>query len=71
MFCGRLKVFVKPHIHLIIEGYGASALGEYIKKYLEKNNPGSIFQKKHLKTQNDIYEFINYVKEQSIYKRSF
>jgi len=59
MFCGRLKAFVEPHIHLIVEGYGCCALSEDIRKYLAKNNPAYMFSKKHLKTQNDIYKFIN------------
>ncbi|MGI6751536.1 MAG: hypothetical protein ACOX4U_02820 [Anaerovoracaceae bacterium] len=54
-----------PHIHIMVNGYGASNCAEKIIKNLKKRNPDNTFSKTHLKTPERIAQMTSYIEEQS------
>lgn len=54
-----------PHIHLMVNGYGASSCAEHILKNLRKRHTDYSFSKTHLKTAQRITEEISYIEKQS------
>lgn len=53
------------HIHIMINGYGASSYAERILLNLRVRNKENKFRKRHLKTDNDSKQAFNYIKAQS------
>lgn len=54
-----------PHIHIIVNGYGASSCAEKIITNLRKRNADNSFSKTHLKTSERIAQMTSYIEEQS------
>ena len=54
-----------PHIHILVNGYGASSCAEHILENLRKRHTDYSFSKTHLKTAQRITETISYIEEQS------
>lgn len=55
----------EPHIHIMVQGYGASSCAERILENLRKRNPDSTFSKTHLKTSERIAYETSYIEKQS------
>lgn len=54
-----------PHIHIMVNGYGASSCAERILENLRKRNTDDTFSKTHLKTSERIAQMTSYIEEQS------
>ena len=53
-----------PHIHIMVNGYGASSCAEHILENLRKRHSNYSFSKTHLKTAQRISETTSYINEQ-------
>jgi len=53
-----------PHIHIMVNGYGASSCAEHVLENLRKRHTDYSFSKKHLKTAQRISETTSYINEQ-------
>lgn len=56
---------ISPHIHILVNGYGASSCSERILENLRKRNTDYSFSKTHLKTAERITQTISYIEKQS------
>lgn len=54
-----------PHIHIMVQGYGANSCAEKILKNLRKRNTDTTFSKTHLSTPERIAQITSYIEEQS------
>lgn len=54
-----------PHIHIMVNGYGASSCAEHILENLRKRHTDYSFSKTHLKTAQRITETTSYIEKQS------
>jgi hypothetical protein len=56
---------VPPHLHIMVEGYGASTCAERIIESMRKNRPECSYSKHHLKTAERIAMTTEYIERQS------
>ena len=56
---------VLPHLHILINGYGASSCSEHILKAIRKHTPTYKYRKEHLKSAERIDRVIAYIESQS------
>lgn len=54
-----------PHIHIMVQGYGASAAAERIIQSVRKGNPDCKCHKQHLKTAEQTAQAAAYIEGQS------
>lgn len=67
--CVMPNFTVFPHIHILVEGYGASSCAERILNDLRKRNDGNKFSKTHLKSAERVTQVKEYITRQSILLR--
>lgn len=58
-----------PHIHVMVEGYGASTAAERILKSIKKSRPDCKCHKQHLKTAEQTAQATAYIEGQSLILR--
>lgn|GEM_PF-2792752 len=56
---------VAPHLHILVEGYGASSCAEHIIQSMRKHTPTCQYSKQHLKTAERVKQITEYIEEQS------
>lgn len=56
---------VAPHLHIMVDGYGASSCAERILESMRKQRPDCKFSKQHLKTAERVSTMVAYIEEQS------
>lgn len=56
---------VAPHLHILVEGYGASSCAEHIIQSMKKHTPTYQYSKQHLKTAERVKQVTEYIEEQS------
>lgn len=54
-----------PHLHIMVEGYGASSCAERIIESMRKSHPDCKYSKQHLKTAERIAQTTEYIERQS------
>lgn len=56
---------VAPHLHILVEGYGASSCAKHILQSMKKHTPTCKYSKQHLKTAERVEQITAYIEEQS------
>ena len=56
---------VAPHLHILVNGYGASSCAEHIIQSMRKHTPDCRYSKQHLKTVERVKQVTEYIEEQS------
>lgn len=56
---------VAPHLHIMVDGYGASSCAERIIESMRKQQPDCKYSKQHLKTAERISTMAAYIEGQS------
>ena len=54
-----------PHLHILVDGYGASSCAERIIQSMKKKDPAFKYSKQHLKTAERVEQITAYIEEQS------
>lgn len=54
-----------PHIHIMVQGYGANKCSEHIIKNLRKKDASAEYRRQRLKTPERIAQITSYIEEQS------
>lgn len=54
-----------PHLHILVDGYGASSCAEHILQSMKKHTPTCKYSKQHLKTAERVEQITAYIEEQS------
>jgi hypothetical protein len=54
-----------PHIHIMVNGYGANTCSEHIIKNLRKKDESGEYRRQRLKTPERIAQITSYIEEQS------
>lgn len=58
-------IAVAPHLHILVDGYGASSCADYIIGSMRKYSPTCKYSKQHLKTAEQVKKTITYIEKQS------
>lgn len=56
---------VAPHLHILVNGYGASSCADYILESMRKHAPTRKYSKQHLKTTERVEQIKVYIEDQS------